>query len=100
MQRVFEVHFCMCMHNLLKREVIRLGNSAITVSSVTYALRGQKILRSIGIKAEVKKTVKHDGEKSCSYSLIVKKEKVDEAEQILLRNGVRVMGRSEGDGEK
>lgn len=77
-----------------------MGNSAITVSSVTYALRGQKILRSLGIKAEVKKTIKQEGDRSCSYSILIPSEKADEAEQILLRNGIRVIGRTGRTGEK
>ena len=77
-----------------------MGIPAIMVSSVTYALRGQKILRSFGIKSEIERTARRANEKSCSYSIIVNQDKTDEAEKILIKHGIKVIGRTERLGEK
>lgn len=77
-----------------------MGIPAIMVSSVTYALRGQKILRSHGIRSEIERTARRDSQKSCGYSIVVSPDKTDEAENILIKHGIKVIGRTERLGEK
>ena len=72
-----------------------MAMAVIQVSSVTYALRGQKILRSMGIKAEIQRTTEKVKGKSCSYSIIVPEGKKADAEKILTKNGIRMIGHSE-----
>ena len=71
--------------------------AVIQVSSVTYALRGQKILRSMGIKTEIQRTTDKTKGKSCSYSIIIPADKAPEAESVLLKHGIRIIGQSERD---
>ena len=68
----------------------------ITVSSVTYAMKGQRILASFGIKAGISRSSRRVPEKSCSYTLSVPQDKLGEAIKILKNNGVKVIGSTEG----
>ena len=76
-----------------------MAMAMIQVSSVTYALRGQKILRSMGIKAEIQRTTDKIQGKSCSYSILLPADKKTEAEKILTKYGIRMIGRSEKGGQ-
>ncbi len=71
-----------------------MGEPLITVSSITYAMKGKQILNGYGIKANVQRTPKRSHSQSCTYSLYVP-DNPDEAEEILIKNGIKVIGRSE-----
>lgn len=66
----------------------------ITVSSITYAMKGKQILNGYGIKAAIQRTPKRSNSQSCTYSLYVPKN-TDQAEEILIQNGIKILGRSE-----
>lgn len=76
-----------------------MGMPAIMVSSVTYALRGQKILASYGIKAKIQRTAKTE-KNGCGYSIAVTDDQAQQAEDILIRHGIKVIGHTERLGEK
>ena len=75
-----------------------MDKALIIVSSVTYALRGQGLLASAGVKSQVNRTKNRSGQKGCSYSLSVPQDKADEAVRILQSGGIKVLGRTEGNG--
>ena len=83
---------------VIKREVSKMNRTLIIVSSVTYALRGQGLLESSGIKARINRTKNRKTGSGCSYSISVPREKADEAVRILKNNGIRVIDRMEGTG--
>lgn len=68
----------------------------ILVSSITYAIKGRDLLRSLGFKAYIERSkgqLEHDG---CGYSIYVDKE-TERAEQILRDHHIRVIRRMGGD---
>ena len=68
----------------------------ILVPSVTYAMKAKSILDSAGIRSFMQRTPKNIGIKSCGYCLFVPG-KADEAEEILRKKGIRILGRAERD---
>ncbi|MBR2177314.1 MAG: DUF3343 domain-containing protein [Clostridia bacterium] len=72
-----------------------MGTPLITVTSVTYALRGQRLLASFGIRSKISRTKNRSSEKGCSYSISVPAGKFDEAEEILKKHGIKIIGRTE-----
>ncbi len=72
-----------------------MGKPAIMVSSVTNALRGQKLLASHGIRAEIQRSVGKGERKGCGYSLIVAPDKSDTAVGLLIKSGIKVVGQTE-----
>lgn len=73
-----------------------MGKLAIMVSSVTNALRGQKLLASHGIKAEIKRSIGKGDKKGCGYSLAVDGDMAGAAMELLAKNGIKVLGQKEG----
>lgn len=70
-----------------------MGKPLIIVGSVTYAIKGRNILARMGIRSYVERVPGGN----CQTCLYVP-EHTDEAEDILLRYGVRVTGRTERGG--
>ena len=70
----------------------------IMMTSVTYAMRGRELLQRYGISAEVRRTPKNTRRQGCGYSLYVPS-KTDEAEQLLKKNGIKIIGRTAKEGE-
>ena len=62
-----------------------MNKELILLPSVTYAMKAKS------------RTPKNTGIKSCGYCLFVPG-KADEAERILRKNGIRVLGRAAGEG--
>ena len=81
---------------LPKREVTKMGKPAIMVSSVTNALRGQKLLASHGIRSEILRSSGKGERRGCGYSLAVAREQLEKTRELLVRNGIKVVGTSEG----
>lgn len=75
-----------------------MGKPLIMMPSITYALKGRRILASYGIKSEIERTPKRGEDHSCGYSLYVPN-KTDEAEKILIKKGIKINGRSERENE-
>lgn len=71
-------------------------NELILLPSVTYAMKAKSILDKYKIRSFIQRTPRNTPIKSCGYCLFVP-EKTDEAEKILRKNGVRVLGRASRD---
>ncbi len=67
----------------------------ILVSSVTHAIRGRDLLRSMGFKAYIERSKGQLEQNGCGYSIYVDHD-TDRAEQILRDHHVRVLGRTGG----
>ncbi len=63
----------------------------IMVGSITYALKGRDILRSMGYTAYVERTPSHLDRVGCGYSIFVKGN-VHSASMILSQNGIPMQG--------
>ena len=55
----------------------------LNVSSVTNAMRGQRLLESNGIRAIVSRALEPDGTNGCGYSIRVENRDVDRAEKLI-----------------
>lgn len=64
----------------------------ILVPSVTYAMKAKRILDKYRIRAYIERTPKTHQVYSCGYCVFVP-ENPDTANDILLRHGVRIIGR-------
>ena len=73
-----------------------MKNDLILLPSVTYAMKAKSILEKYQIRAYIQRTPRNTPIKSCGYCLFVP-EKTDEAEKILRKGGVRVLGRASRD---
>lgn len=71
-----------------------MGRPFILVGSITNAMRGRDILASKGIRSYVERTFRSGPNGGCGYSIYVPG-RADEAEDILLRYGIRINGREE-----
>ena len=74
-----------------------MNKELILLPSVTYAMKAKGILDKARIRSFIRRTPKNTGVKSCGYCLFVPG-KADEAERILRKNGIRVLGRAAGEG--
>lgn len=71
-----------------------MSENDIMLSSVTYALKGQRLLASYGIKSNIQRTPKRNGKQSCGYRIIVlDPEQKEEAERLLVSAGIKILGR-------
>ena len=73
-----------------------MNNELILFPSVTYAMKAKSILDKYKIRSYIQRTPRNTPIKSCGYCLFVP-EKTDEAEKLLRKNGVRVLGRASRD---
>lgn len=64
----------------------------LLVPSVTYAMKAKNILDRYKIRAYIERTPKTHQVYSCGYCLFVP-ENVETAHEILLRNGIKIIGR-------
>ncbi len=64
-----------------------MNGCALVLDTVTYAMKGEGILKRMGIVCRIVKTTV-DG--SCKYSLVLSCSEVMRARDILLREGVPV----------
>lgn len=74
-----------------------MGKPLIMFSSITYAMKGRDILLEYGIRSSVERTPRSSANGGCGYSLNVPN-RTDEAQNILIGKGIRILGRSERDG--
>ncbi len=73
-----------------------MKNELILLPSVTYAMKAKSILDQYKIRSYIQRTPRNIPIKSCGYCLFVPM-RTDEAERILRKNGVRVLGRASRD---
>ena len=64
----------------------------ILVPSVTYAMKAKSVLDRYNLKSYIERTPKTHQVYSCGYCLFVP-ENSDTAHELLLRHGVKVIGR-------
>ena len=65
----------------------------IVLSSVTYALKAQKLLALERIYSEITKSVKVRAVRGCGYGLrLRKREQLNDALAVLERNGIKSLG--------
>lgn len=64
----------------------------ILVPSVTYAMKAKRILDKYKIRSYIERTPKTHQVYSCGYCVFVP-ENVETANDILLRHGVKIIGR-------
>ena len=67
-----------------------MANYYIHVGSITNAMRGKKLLEMRSIRAYVHRASNPADGDGCGYSLLVT-DKVGQAEEILRKNGVRIV---------
>lgn len=65
------------------------------VSSITNAQRGQKILTSKGIPAQIQKIQNPKNGDGCGYVILVNSA-ASKAERYLIENGIRIVGVERG----
>lgn len=70
-----------------------MNKELVLLPSVTYAMKAKNILDKSGIRAYIQRTPRNTGINSCGYCLFVPK-MTDEAEMILRKNGIRILGRA------
>lgn len=73
---------------------IAVGKNMIIIGSVTYAMKGQKLLAHYGIRSSVERIYRSTGGNGCGYGLLVPS-RTDEAEQMLRQGGIPVAERIE-----
>lgn len=61
----------------------------IVIGSITYAMKGQRVLNAYNIDSRLEKTPKEFSSTGCSYCLRLT-DHLDEAVEILQRNNVRI----------
>lgn len=64
----------------------------LLVPSVTYAMRGKTVLDRYNIRAYIERTPRSHQLRSCGYCLFVP-ENTNTAYDVLLRNGIKIIGR-------
>lgn len=64
----------------------------LLVPSVTYAMKGKSILDRYKIKSYIERTPKNHQVYSCGYCLFVP-QNTQAAHEILLSNGIKIIGR-------
>lgn len=74
-----------------------MGKPLIIVGSITNALRSRDLLAWMGIRSYVERTPRSGPYGGCGYSIYVPG-RADEAEKILRRHGIRVIGRAQRGG--
>lgn len=70
-----------------------MNNELILLPSVTYAMKAKSILDNYHIRSYIQRTPRNTKIRSCGYCLFVP-DRTDEAEQLLRKGGVRVLGRA------
>lgn len=69
-----------------------MQKAIIRLSSVTYAIRAQKMLEQRGIRATVKKISRSMQVSGCGYGIEVGSNSLEEAKEIVLSAGIRIIG--------
>ncbi len=72
----------------------------VTFRSVTYAQRGERLLRQAGLGVSLQRTPRQMEERGCGYSLGIQEQEVDQALRLLRQAQVpfRKVYLREGDG--
>lgn len=68
-----------------------MGKPMLVVSSITYAMRGQKILENHGIPSSIERDIKALAKYGCGYGLRVSVGSDQTAKDILTKGGIKVL---------
>lgn len=68
-----------------------MGKPMLVVSSITYAMRGQKLLENHGIPSHIERDIKALAKYGCGYGLRVSVGSDQTAKEILSSNGIKVL---------
>jgi hypothetical protein len=68
-----------------------LQKAVIRLTSVTNAIRAQKLLERRGIRAQIKKGVRSMNITGCSHGIEINWEYLDTVTQVLYQSGIRIM---------
>ena len=71
-----------------------MNKPLILVSSITYAMKSKEILSRKGFKADVERVPHTSEDVGCGYGVYVP-QRTEEAQQILERSGIEILGRIE-----
>ena len=82
--------FKICIIYTTRRRGDSYGITDLYVSSVTYAMRGQKLLSSKGIKSKIKRNINKTNTSGCGYVLSVSSNDAGKAAEILKRNNIKL----------
>lgn len=64
----------------------------IVLTSVTYALKAQEILRSHGIKSKLTRSSAVRKVRGCGYGIIIDAEDLQESEKLISEAGIKNLG--------
>lgn len=67
-----------------------MGKPLIVVRSITYAIRGQRVLESHGITSVVQRNLEAMQKFGCGYGLKVNGN-LETAKELLSRNGIKIL---------
>lgn len=67
-----------------------MGKPIIVVSSLTYAIRGQKVLERYGIQSHIERNARTAGSHGCGYGLRVRGNAAT-AQAALIQSGIKVL---------
>lgn len=73
-----------------------MGKPLILVSSITYAMKGRDLLNRKGISSYLERIPKMERAGGCGYALHVP-HGIEEAEAVLQKAGIRLLGRIDGE---
>lgn len=74
-----------------------MGKPMIVIGSVTYAMKGQRLLAHYGIHSSVERIYHSSDGRGCGYGLYVPS-RTDDAERLLRQSGIPVAERDEWEG--
>lgn len=77
---------------ILKQRGDKMKKTLLMVSSVTYAIKARDLLTSHGYRSYIETTPGHLDKVGCGYSVSVTAD-ADNAERLLIENGIKVLGR-------
>lgn len=73
-----------------------MEHTRLTLSSVTYAMKAQKLLERNGLHASIQKAPIAPGSKGCGYALNVRAGEERAAKSLLGRANIRILGEQRG----
>ena len=66
-----------------------MGTYIITFRSVTPAQRAERLLRGVGLSCHLGRTPRWMEEQGCGYCLRLRRQELDRARELMVKNGVR-----------
>lgn len=68
-----------------------MGKKTINLTSITYAMKGQRLLERFGIFTSIGRTRKNREGLGCGYSIFVNPRDLENAVNILVSNGIKIV---------